>query len=263
MRFLHTLCQLAQFVRFGASSVHARKRILITCRLFRARIGLRKKSATSFGELLVLIDAILRIPQETSGDIAEFGCFKGMASTAMSIAAKHAGRRLLIFDSFEGLPEPKIEIHNLGTGQRLDYRKGDYAGTLNEVRAAIAKYGEIGCCEFVKGFYADTLPLRPKAESYAMIFEDADLVESVEDVLRHAWPRLADGAVFFCHEARDLEVVKLFYDDRHWQAMHGCPAPGLVGAGLGLPIDAMNQDAFKFGRNMSKGSCLAYTRKPR
>lgn len=256
---LPKLLQSLGFIWFGTHAVGASARLGVVLKLVRAHLANRGKSATTFGEQLVLIEAILRIPKETAGDIAEFGCFKGMSSVALSIGAKLTGRRLRIFDSFEGLPEPEIEVHNLGTHQRLDYKKGSYAGTLDEVRSVIARHGEISCCEFVKGFYSDTLKQRPANEPYALIFEDADLVESVRDVLRFAWPKLGESCLFFCHEARDLEVVKLFFDDVYWNTTHRTAAPGLVGAGLGLPIDSMKQEAFGFGRKKSMGSCLGYT----
>ena len=256
---LPNLVQSLRFLRLGTGGVGAGARLRIVRRLVRAHLANRGKTATSFGEQLVLIEAILRIPREAPGAIAEFGCYKGMSSVALSLSAKATGRKLLIFDSFEGLPEPSAEIRNLGTNERIAYKKGDYAGSLEEVRAVIARHGEIECCEFVRGFFSDTLKLRPPQERYALIFEDADLVESVADVLRFAWPRLADGGLFFCHEARDLEVVKLFFDDVYWREAHGMSAPGLVGAGLGLPIDGLRQAAFDFAGGKSKGSCLSYT----
>ncbi|MBL9188123.1 MAG: class I SAM-dependent methyltransferase [Opitutaceae bacterium] len=255
--------QSLRFIRLGTGGFGAGPRLRLVHRLVRAHLANRGKTATSFGEQLVLIEAVLRIPREMPGAIAEFGCYKGMSSVALSLAAKLTGRRLLVFDSFEGLPEPGAGIHHLGTHQRLDYKKGDYAGSLEDVRTLIARHGEIACCEFVRGFFADTLKLRPPDETYALIFEDADLVASVADVLRHAWPKLADGGLFFSHEARDLEVVKLFFDDAHWSSTHGTLAPGLVGAGLGLPIDGMKQAAFAFAGKKSKGSCLGYTVKRR
>jgi O-methyltransferase len=251
--------QSLRFARLRNGGFGAGVRWRIVTRLMRAHLANRGKTATSFGEQLVLIEAVLRIPKETPGAIAEFGCYKGMSSVALSLAAQLTGRKLLVFDSFAGLPEPGAEIRNLGTNETLAYKKGDYAGSLDSVRALITRHGEIGCCEFVRGFFADTLKTRPPQEIYALIFEDADLVESVADVLRHAWPRLNAGGYFFCHEARDLEVVKLFFDDSYWRSTHGAPAPGLVGAGLGLPIDSLRQSAFDLAGRKSKGSCLSYT----
>ncbi|MEI9959645.1 MAG: hypothetical protein WDM76_00535 [Limisphaerales bacterium] len=100
---------------------------------------------------------------------------------------------------------------------------------------------------------------RPKEEKYALIFEDADLVESVKDVLRYAWPKLGVNCHFFSHEAVDLEVVKLFYSDTLWNEMHGTKAPGLAGAGLGLPIDLGQWGSVKIPD--MRGSSLAYIKK--
>jgi O-methyltransferase len=218
-------------------------------------------SATTFAEQLVLVSAVLDIPPSVPGAIAEFGCYKGLSSVALSIAAKYAGRKLLIFDSFEGLPEPIQAITHIADDKKTVYKKGDLAGSLDEVRAVIQKHGEIGCVELIKGFFCDTLPKRPADEKFAMIFEDADLVESVRDVLRYAWPKLSEGCYFFSHEAPDLEVVKLFYCDKLWNEMHGINAPGLAGAGLGLPIDAGEWGSIKIPG--LRGSGLAYCWKSR
>jgi hypothetical protein len=230
----------------------------------RVRSALRNnpgRSASTLGEQMVLISSILEIPRDATGSIAEFGCYKGLSSVALSIAAKHAGRKLLIFDSFEGLPESKETISHIADDTQVVYKKGELAGSLGEVRGVIEKYGEISCVEFIKGYFCDSLPTRPADEKYALIFEDADLVESVRDVLQHAWPRLGDGRYFFSHESLDLEVVKLFYNDEWWTKTHGIKAPGLAGAGLGLPLDAGTWGSVKIPG--LRGSCLAYCRKRR
>jgi hypothetical protein len=48
----------------------------------------------------------------------------------------------------------------------------------------VSKYGEVEQVEFVRGFFCDTLTRRPPEEKYVLIFEDADLVESVHDILK-------------------------------------------------------------------------------
>ena len=205
-------------------------------------------SAASFLEHLTLVEALLRVPRELQGDVAEFGCFKGMATASLSLVCALIGRKLRVFDSFEGLPAPDEAVHNIDTGAEVKYKQGDYAGSLDEVRANVAKFGRIDVCEFVRGFFSDTLPQRPRDERYVLIFEDADLVSSARDVLTHAWPRLQPGCIFFCHEARDTEVVALFFDRNWWRQTMGTDAPGLIGSGEGLPLSA-------------NGSSLSYVRK--
>jgi O-methyltransferase len=256
-----TCLMMFRFVCRGSQTVGWMDRLRIFVRIQRALKRNKGRSASTLGEQLVLVNTILDLPKNTPGAIAEFGCYKGLSSVALSIAAKYSGRKLLVFDSFEGLPEPVETIRHIADDAKLIYKKGDLAGTLEEVRMVVEKYGEIGCVEFVKGYFCDTLPKRPADEKYALVFEDADLVESVRDVLRYAWPRLGEQCYFFSHEALDLEVVKLFYCDKTWKDMHGTSAPGLAGAGLGLPIDEGQWGALKILG--LRGSCLAYCFKRR
>jgi hypothetical protein len=202
-------------------------------------------AATMVGEHVTLAKALLSVPKQLEGCVAEFGCYKGLSTASLSLVCALTGRRLVVFDSFEGLPATNETIRHFN-GREIRYEGGLFAGTLAEVRANVTRYGDISVCEFVKGFFSATLPLRPP-EEYVMIFEDADLPSSVIDVLRHAWGRLQPGCRYFTHEARDREVVELFYHPALWQNPQDV-APGLVGAGLGLPL----------GR---EGSCLGYCEK--
>lgn len=265
MRFIFLpYCLASVILRFvfavSPSNYSAWRRLTLVLRITWAYINLRRQSASSVFEQLILVDAILKIDPKIEGDIAEFGCFKGASSAVLSIAANFVGRKLLIFDSFEGLPEVREEVRNIHSQNVINYRKGMYAGSLEVVKGNIARFGHLSCVEFIQGFYQKTLPIRPVREKYAFIFEDADLESSVKDVLRHAWPRLSEGCSFFCHEARDLEVCSIFFNDAFWAANFGSKAPGLVGAGMGLPIipggfDDPRIEVF-FGRF---GSYLAYT----
>ena len=48
---------------------------------------------------------ILETPPDVEGAIMECGTFKGGCAANLSIIAKITNRKLLIYDSFEGLPE--------------------------------------------------------------------------------------------------------------------------------------------------------------
>ena len=256
-RYLRLVFAFALSSKSGDLGIAAR--LSVGIRVLRVFLRLRQESATTFPEQLLLLSSILSLDPDAPGHVAEFGCYKGASSVVLSIAAKKTGRKLLVFDSFEGLPEPTETVRNVTTGNVLDYRKGMYSGSLMHVRGNIERLGEIAAVEFVKGFYSDTLPQRPADERYAFIFEDADLVSSVKDVLIHSWPRLNPGGLFFSHEALDLEVCALFFDAEFWQTHHQCPPPGLVGVGAGLPL---NRGGFPDTRMCpitgNYGSCLAY-----
>jgi O-methyltransferase len=193
------------------------------------------QAASSFFEHVVVIQHLWRVPREVGGVVAEFGCFKGLSTASLSLACRLAGRRLIVFDSFAGLPPPQETVTNITSGKEVAYQAGQYFGSLDEVKSNVARFGDVSVCDFVPGFFADTLPARD--EQYVLILEDADLPQSVRDVLRNAWRRLIPGGSFFCHEARDREVVDLFFDRAWWQEHIGEPAPGFIGSGLGLMID--------------------------
>jgi O-methyltransferase len=203
-------------------------------------------SASTGLEQLYLVDEILKLPRDLPGAVIELGCYRGSTTATLSLACRHAGRKLIVCDSFQGLPDlapGEDRQSNPWNANPNTYSKGEYAGTLTQVKEAVAKFGAIEVCTFVEGFFSDTLP--GLTENLVMVFEDADLISSVRDVLRYTWPRLQPGCKFFCHEAQDLKVATLFFEpQRYWST-----PPGLIGAGTGLPLTP-------------RGCNLAYAVKP-
>ena len=56
----------------------------------------------------------------------EAGCFKGGSTAKFSIAAKIAGRRLYVFDSFQGIPAHNEDHGRTIWGGAVAFRQGDY-----------------------------------------------------------------------------------------------------------------------------------------
>ena len=193
-------------------------------------------SATTFYEQLYLVCEVLKIPKGLDGVIAEFGCYKGMSTSSLSLACKLTNRLLLVFDSFEGLPFPETMVTNIGKQNLVLYKQGQYKCSLDDVKTTVAKYGDIGSCQFIKGFFEYSLPKYGLDFKYLLVFEDADLPQSVRETLKHIWPRLLVGCSFFSHEALDYDVVKIFYDDFWWNNNFNCRSPGFVGGGTGLAL---------------------------
>jgi predicted O-methyltransferase YrrM len=215
-------------------------------RIIRNRI--RVTSATGFVEQLAMISMLLRLPPQVQGSIVECGCYEGGSTTNLSLAAKLAGRKLYIFDSFRGLPEPKSRdvrhlVMNIGEYHR--YEKGAWCGSLDRVRANVTKYGSPEACTFIEGYFDSTLT--NFSESIALAFCDVDLRDSLETCLKYLWPLMSSGGVLFTHEAHHLEIASLFYDPALWPDS----VPGLVGAGSGLGLSPMKDGSF--------GSCIGYT----
>jgi O-methyltransferase len=191
-------------------------------------------------EHVELAGAILRIPRQVEGDIVECGCYLGGSSVNLSHACALAGRRLVICDSFEGLPEPSAydRAHiNLHSGLTDEYYKGRFAAPIEIVKGNIDRYGKPQVCDFVVGFFDETLAQLDR--DVAMAFLDVDLIDSLRPCLIALWPKLGDGCRIYVHEARSLSLVSIFFATDWWQRRIGEAAPGFVGAGTGLPLTAV------------------------
>jgi O-methyltransferase len=172
---------------------------------------------------------ILETPPETPGDIVECGTWKGGCATNLSLVCKIVGRKLKIYDSFEGLPEGEPDDR-----EASGYNKGDYCGPLEEVKANIQRYGAIECCEFIKGWFNDTLPTLK--DPVLLAFLDVDLEASLDTCVRNIWPHLADQGYVFIDEFVGVDYCALFYSEKYWSQHFNRTPPGLIGAGVGLPL---------------------------
>jgi hypothetical protein len=193
-------------------------------------------SGTSWLEQLLLASYVLSLPKALQGDVVECGCFKGSSTASLSLVCEATGRRLIVCDSFEGLPEigaedkRHVSLHH----QRYEeYSKGEYKAALEEVRENIRRHGALDRCTFVKGYFEHTLPSLDCAPVF--VFLDVDLHASLRTCLLNLWPRLAEGGYLFTHEAQQLDYVRIFFDREWWRENLRFEAPGLVGAGCGLP----------------------------
>lgn len=189
-------------------------------------------------EALILADAILNLKGE--GPLVELGCFKGGSTAKLSLVARAAHRLLYVCDSFAGLQEPQAydRVHYGCLGRVKNYAAGDYAGSLEEVRANVAAWGAIEACRFVKGYFNETLPnldIQP-----IFIFMDVDLIESARDCIRFLWPRLVPGGKFYTHEANARTFLSGILDPAWWHHHMGSCPPLLYGAGYGFGPHALN-----------------------
>lgn len=241
---LRLACSLPLFRAYFALPLPLGQKLLLLSRI--ARNKRRIVSATGFFEQLVMITALLKL--RAPGVVVECGTYQGGSAANLSLACELTKRRLFIFDSFQGLPEPEKSDseHTVLVAHEIHrYKRGDWLGTLELVTENVTKYGSRTVCEFRRGYFENTLP--DFTEPVAFVFCDADLKESVRTCLKYLWPLMSDGGIFFTHEAHHLEIGQLFFDDTLW----GSKPPGLVGACSGLGITPQ-ADGFT-------GSCIGYT----
>jgi O-methyltransferase len=217
---------------------------------------------------LLLAQALLNL--EVEGQVVECGCFCGGSTAKLSILAKLTGRQLVVFDSFEGLPQTDAGLSTdthmrYGRGGRIEWSAGVYDARLELVRGNVERFGEPSVCRFVKGWFVDTLTPDNVPPQIAFAFTDVDLASSARECLVALWPRLAQGAVYFSHDVAFLNVLQVFTDPELWRAV-GDRQPVIFGAGYGFgdaaPHLGMMVKGAMTGEQISRLTLRMYCRRP-
>ena len=164
-----------------------------------------------------------------NGVLVEAGCFKGGSSAKLSLVAKRFDRRLLLCDSFEGIPEneERHEHSIFGDSIKNWFVQGAFAGSLEEVRTSVGRLGHLEVCEFVPGWFEDTLP--SLQEPIIGAYLDVDLAASTKTCLKYLYPRLVPGGFIVSQDGDFPLVVEAVDDDRFWEAEVGCKKPVIHG----------------------------------
>jgi O-methyltransferase len=180
-------------------------------------------------EMLEVAGRILAQPPGVPGRIVEAGCYRGGSTAKLSLAARIAGRRMTVFDSFQGLPEsPETDVRNI-FGETVRFSAGDYRAGLEEVKAGLARWGASEVCEFRPGWFEETMPLF--AGPIALLFIDVDLASSTRAVLKHLYPRLSPGGTLISHDGHLAPVIEVFRDRDFWRRELGVEPPPVAGLG--------------------------------
>jgi len=230
------------------------RRLALGLRMFVNTI--RIPTATSYKAHLAMALKILETPPEVHGDIIECGTYKGGSAANLSLVCRVTGRKLKVCDSFEGLPEGDARDR-----EAKHYSRGDYAGMLEEVQRNIRRAGAPECCEFIPGWFRDTLP--SLSSPVLLAFVDVDLEASLETCIRYIWPNLVKGGFIFIDEAVSTDYSALFYSERWWRESFGCTPPGLIGAGTGLGLGGYYVGPWdeRHSHLLQHAGTAAYTRK--
>ena len=132
---------------------------------------------------LYILHSFVRHTAHIPGDLWECGVYQG-GSAAVIAASMRPGKRLVLFDTFTGLP---------GVDEALDrHAEGDFADTsVAAVRDAVGGHDFVDC---VPGLIPETFKGRRDAViSFAHI--DVDLYGSVWACCEFIYPRLSLGGV--------------------------------------------------------------------
>jgi O-methyltransferase len=180
-------------------------------------------------EVLAYMREILEMPESRAGIIVEAGCFKGASTAKFSLAAKSAGRHLVVYDSFEGIPDNHEEHGNNIFGESVGFKPGSFRGGIDEVQRNVERFGDIAVCDLRQGWFDESLPLL--REDVAAAYIDVDLASSTYSCLRYIYPRLVPGGRIYSQDGHLPLVIAVFKDEEFWRNELGCAPPQVQGLG--------------------------------
>lgn len=179
-------------------------------------------------EILAVVDAVFERAGTPGLTVVEAGAAKGASTAKLSLAAARAGGRLIVFDSFRGLPKNE-ERHTRLDGSPVVFFGGAFPGRLPSVQRVVERFGAPRACEWRKGWFEETMP--GFAEPIDVALLDVDLLSSTRTCLKHLFPRVRPGGVVFTQDGHLRAIVDLLASERFWREEVGVAPPRIDGLG--------------------------------
>lgn len=165
-----------------------------------------------------------RIP----GAFVQCGVWRGGSAAVLATIAQKGRRRLYLYDSFQGCPEPgpmDITPQANRPGER-----GEACAPQTDVESLLTRLGIVadGWLHIFPGWFQESIPLTARAvDKIALLHLDADWYESTSVCMQHLYPRVVHGGFVYCDDfgywngAREAVVRSLaqygdFPKDWHW-----------------------------------------------
>lgn len=136
------------------------------------------------------------LPKLASGDIIEFGSYRGGSAIFLAATAKAVGldSHVWALDTFEGMPEtdPTIDLHKKG-----DFRDVDYDELVQFARNA-----GLDNLTFVRGRFEDTMPsLIRKTKPIGLAHIDCDIYSAIAYSYESVRNHMIDGGYIALDDA--------------------------------------------------------------
>lgn len=162
----------------------------------------------SEGETAVILSKLRDVlARKVSGDIVEFGCYRGDTSLLIERILEREfpenPSRLWIYDSFEGLPARTLEDASVaGDG----FKQGELFVSKREVVERFKKAG-LHVPRVRKSFFENLDAKNDLPSEIAFAFLDGDLYQSIKTSLELVTPRMnRQGGVILVHDYNNPQL---------------------------------------------------------
>jgi len=147
------------------------------------------------------------------GDLLETGVWRGGACIFMKYYCDlyKMNKKVILSDSFEGLPKPEIPQDVNDNHYTIDFLKV----SLDEVKNNFKLYKVLDeKVIFIKGWFSETLPNNPDIKKISLLRMDGDMYKSTMDVFNSCYDKLVIKGVLIIDDYCLPNCVKAVYDFR-------------------------------------------------
>jgi len=145
--------------------------------------------ATRFMALMLNVRQLQN--EGVAGDFAELGVWKGNSAAILAHFAAQSGRRLFLFDTFEGFDRRDL----VGADQS---HNRDFSDT--SIEAVRETVGHPELTTYLKGFFPGTITDEVRERQFALVHIDCDLYEPMKAALAFFYPRMPAGGMLLLHD---------------------------------------------------------------
>lgn len=177
------------------------------------------------------------------GDFVECGVWKGGAAFLIAELLRRAGddeRKVWLFDSFEGLPNPR-EVDGAAANEWASQVAGpayrdNLRVSIEEVQQTALSLGLESRTELVKGWFEHSLPVnRERIGPVALLRIDADWHDSVLCCLENLFEQVVDDGLILLDDYYTWRGCAVAAHEFLGKRGLGFPIEAPIGAGCGMP----------------------------
>lgn len=159
----------------------------------------KKNNAGDVARLWSLILNIKQVLEEdVEGNFVELGVWRGNTASVLAHYARQSNRTVYLFDTFEGFD--KKDLKGIDSDKQVAFEDT----SLRTVTDVIGLNSIV--CNFVKGYFPDSLEEKHSREKYAIVSLDCDLYEPMKAGLDFFYPLMSPGGLLLLHD----------YSSLHW-----------------------------------------------
>ena len=138
----------------------------------------------------ILLNSKQVLEEGITGDMAELGVYRGNSAAVLAHYARKSGKKLLLFDTFEGFDSRDLVADDEKRPVEFD------ATSLSLVKDVVGEEA----VRFVQGWFPQSIPPDLYDSRFCLVHIDCDLYEPAKAGLEFFYPRLSPGGLLVVHD---------------------------------------------------------------